>query len=90
MSQGRVTDPESDKRLKENQEGEPYQVKAGKIGGQARGGGGDEGGDEDFGGRGPQGRVTDPSSDKRLKENQEGEPYQVKAGQMGGQARSND
>ena len=82
---------EPDKRFKENQEGEPYQMD--NLRGQGRGS--DQGGNnQNQGGYssnnqgesnlGGEHLTKEGKPDMRFKENQEGEPYQVEAGQKGG------
>ena len=97
-SQHTTQSGEPDMRFKENQEGEPYQKEAGQKGGsvsQGQGGQGSQGsqgGSKSGGQGGSQGQsnlggehlTKEGQPDMRFKENQEGEPYQVEAGQKGG------
>ena len=86
----------ADMRLKENQEGEPYQKEAGRKGGQSQGGQGHSdnysgsnnnestGNNQGQSNLGGEHLTKSGEPDMRFKENQEGEPYQKEAGHKGG------
>jgi hypothetical protein len=98
-NQGTVLHPESDSRLKENQEGEPYQRDAGRQSHKNSSNDSDSGsytrsGDSSRSNYEPspnnQGTVLHPETDKRLKENQDGESYQRDAGRQSHKNSSNE